>query len=197
MHVPLLLSFLAASALAAEVTIDVTNPVECTRKTQAGDAITVNYRGTLENGEEFDSSYNRAPFQFTLGKGQVIQGWDQGLLNMCIGEKRKLTIPGSLAYGSSRGIGSCKTDCTLLFDTELLGIKGVAKEGPAKEPESEKEEELVSPRQSSLDHVILGFAGLLFVVSGTLFFIRARKAKRAGKGIFGSDKYETVGQHTA
>jgi hypothetical protein len=151
MHLPLLLALLATSALAAEVSIDVTNPVECTRKTQAGDSITVNYRGTLPNGEEFDSSYNRKPFQFQLGAGQVIQGyvhisllltrlrsatigpveislwvtcnslnlmliicrWDQGLLDMCIGEKRKLTIPGSLAYGTSRGIGSCKTDCTL------------------------------------------------------------------------------------
>ena len=75
MRVSVILSLLATSALAAEVTIDVTNAVECTRKTQAGDAITVNYRGTLENGEEFDSSYNRAPFVFTLGKGQVIQGY--------------------------------------------------------------------------------------------------------------------------
>jgi len=75
MHLPLLLALLATSALAAEVTIDITNPVECTRKTQAGDSITVNYRGTLPNGEEFDSSYKREPFQFTLGKGQVIQGY--------------------------------------------------------------------------------------------------------------------------
>jgi FK506-binding protein 2 len=75
MHLPLLLTLLATSALAAEVTIDVTNPVECTRKTQAGDSITVNYRGTLPNGEEFDSSYNRQPFQFQLGTGQVIKGY--------------------------------------------------------------------------------------------------------------------------
>jgi FK506-binding protein 2 len=75
MNLLLLLTLLATSALAAEVTIDITNPVECTRKTQAGDSITVNYRGTLPNGEEFDSSYKREPFQFTLGKGQVIQGY--------------------------------------------------------------------------------------------------------------------------
>jgi FK506-binding protein 2 len=75
MHLPLLLTLLATSAIAAEVTIDVTNPVECTRKTQAGDSITVNYRGTLPNGEEFDSSYNRQPFQFQLGTGQVIKGY--------------------------------------------------------------------------------------------------------------------------
>ena len=64
-------------------------------------------------------------------------------------------------------------------------------------PVEGKPEEKVSPRQSGLDHVILGFAGLLFVVSGTLFFIRARKARRAGKGIFGGEKYESIGQHTA
>ena len=81
----------------------------------------------------------------------------------------------------------------------------MAKEEPTKEAGEEHEHEheheegkaTVSARQSGLDHVILGFAGLLFVVSGTLFFIRARNAKRAGKGIFGGDNYETVGQHTA
>ena len=77
-----------------------------------------------------------------------------------------------------------------MFDTELIAIKGVAKEG------SEKEEDPISPRQNGLDHVILGFAGLLFVVSGVLLFLRARKAGRAGKGIFGRN-YEMVGQHVA
>lgn len=64
----------------------------------------MNYRGTLQSdGTEFDASYNRGqPFEFTLGKGQVIQGWDQGLLDMCIGEGRKLTIPPALAYGNSQ-----------------------------------------------------------------------------------------------
>ena len=75
MRLPLLLTALATSVLATEVGIEVTNPVTCSRKTQAGDSITVNYRGTLPNGEEFDSSYNREPFQFSLGKGEVIQGY--------------------------------------------------------------------------------------------------------------------------
>jgi FK506-binding protein 2 len=78
-----------------------------------------------------------------------------------------------------------------------MGIKGVAKENPAKETESEKEEEHISPRQSGLDHVILGFAGLLFVVSGTLIFFRARKARSAGKGSFGGGNYQMVGQRVA
>jgi hypothetical protein len=73
-----------------------------------------------------------------------------------------------------------------------MGIKGVAKE-----PEPEKEVEEVSPRQSGLDHVILGFAGLLFVVSRTLFIICMRKGKRAGKGIFGGEGYKGVDQWTA
>jgi hypothetical protein len=77
-----------------------------------------------------------------------------------------------------------------------VGIKGVEKE-PEPEPEPEKEVEKVSPRQSGLDHVILGFAGLLFVVSGTLFVIRMRKGKKAGKGIFGGEGYKEVGQREA
>lgn len=76
MRLTLILALLATSALAEEVTIEVTNRVECTRKTQNGDAISVNYRGTLTDGEEFDSSYKRnKPFQFTLGRGQVIKGY--------------------------------------------------------------------------------------------------------------------------
>jgi FK506-binding protein 2 len=73
-----------------------------------------------------------------------------------------------------------------------MGIKGVAMES-----EPEKEVEKVSPRQSAVDHVILGFAGLLFVVSGTLFFLRARKRRQAGKGIFRGGRYEMVGQRAA
>jgi FK506-binding protein 2 len=73
-----------------------------------------------------------------------------------------------------------------------MGIKGVSTD-----PEPEKEEEKVSPRQGVLDHVFLGFAGLLFVVSGTLFFLRARKRRQAGKGIFGGEGYEMVGNRAA
>jgi FKBP-type peptidyl-prolyl cis-trans isomerase len=90
------------TTLAAELGIAVTRPATCTRKTHAGDLISVNYRGTLTDGTPFDNSYDRgAPFEFTLGKGQVIAGWDQGLLDMCIGEARKLTIPPELGYGES------------------------------------------------------------------------------------------------
>lgn len=104
-----LLLFLApaSSAQATSTTsedgleIDVIVPVECSRRSQNGDTIHVHYNGTLEDGTPFDSSYKRAePFTFRLGAHRVIAGWDEGLLNMCIGEERRLTIPPSLAYGN-------------------------------------------------------------------------------------------------
>jgi FK506-binding protein 2 len=86
---------------------------ECTRKTKTGDKVDVHYRGTLEDGTEFDASYNRGqPLSFTVGTGQVIKGWDQGLLDMCPGEKRKLTIQPEWAYGS-RGAGPIPANSVL------------------------------------------------------------------------------------
>lgn len=104
--------------------------VPCTRHTQIGDTIQVHYNGSLQStGVLFDSSYSRdAPFTFTLGKGQVIKGWDEGLQDMCIGEARTLIVPPSLGYGD-RGAGSrIPGGATLVFDTELMGIEGVEKE---------------------------------------------------------------------
>ncbi|KAL5118359.1 Peptidyl-prolyl cis-trans isomerase fpr2 [Pleosporales sp. CAS-2024a] len=108
---------------------EVTLPVECKRKTIAGDKISVHYRGTLESsGTEFDASYNRgAPLDFVVGDGQVIRGWDQGLLDMCPGEKRKLTIQPSWGYGS-RGAGPIPANSVLIFETELVSIAGVSKD---------------------------------------------------------------------
>lgn len=72
----------------------------CSRTSKKGDLLSMHYVGKLEDGSEFDSSVGRGePFEFTLGVGQVIKGWDQGLLDMCEGEKRKLIIPSHLAYG--------------------------------------------------------------------------------------------------
>ena len=90
-----------------------------------GDTLTVNYTGTLQDGTKFDSSLDpgRAPYTFVLGAGQVIAGWDEGLVGMRVGGKRRLTIPPSLAYGS-QGRGSIPPNATLIFDIDLLSIAG-------------------------------------------------------------------------
>ncbi|MCJ1336942.1 Peptidyl-prolyl cis-trans isomerase fpr2 [Bachmanniomyces sp. S44760] len=103
----------------------------CTRPSQPGDTINVHYRGTLAStGAEFDASYNRGqPLSFVVGKGQVIRGWDEGLLGMCVGDKRTLTIPPEFGYGE-KGVGPIPGGSTLVFETELVGIEGVeAEEG--------------------------------------------------------------------
>ena len=112
------------------VKIEVTTPVGCTRPTRSGDKIAVHYKGTLEStGAEFDQSYKRGkPFTFTLGAHQVIRGWEEGLLDMCPGEGRRLTIPSELAYGD-RGIPpTIPGGATLIFETELIDIVGVKQE---------------------------------------------------------------------
>jgi FKBP-type peptidyl-prolyl cis-trans isomerase len=87
------------------------------------DTVSVHYTGTLENGQKFDSSVDRGqPFSFILGVGQVIRGWDLGVLGMKVEEKRKLTIPSELAYGSQGVGGVIPSNATLIFEVELLGI---------------------------------------------------------------------------
>lgn len=89
----------------------------------AGKHIVVNYKGTLIDGTEFDSSYSRGvPFDFDLGAGQVIAGWEQGFSGMKVGGKRKLVIPANLAYGE-RAIGPIPANSTLIFEVELLEVK--------------------------------------------------------------------------
>lgn len=98
-------------------------PEVCTTKSKNGDMLTMHYKGTLQDGTAFDSSYDRdQPFTFQLGVGQVIKGWDQGLKDMCVGEKRKLTIPPHLAYGD-RGAGNViPGGATLTFEVDLINI---------------------------------------------------------------------------
>jgi len=99
------------------------SPGRCGKIAREGDQLTMHYTGKLSNGRKFDSSVDRnKPFQFTLGVGQVIAGWDEGLSGMCVGEKRTLVIPPDLAYGE-QGVGAVIPPCSVLvFDVELLDI---------------------------------------------------------------------------
>ena len=92
-------------------------------ETKDGDTIVVHYKGTLEDGTQFDASYDRGtPFETKIGVGYVIKGWDMGIPGMKVGGKRKLTIPYQLGYGKY-GTGSIPGFATLIFEVELIKIK--------------------------------------------------------------------------
>ncbi|KAJ1896182.1 hypothetical protein LPJ66_004145 [Kickxella alabastrina] len=101
-------------------------PASCPQRTSLGDKISVHYTGKLlSTSEVFDSSLDRKePIEFTVGHGHVIKGWDQGLLNMCIGEKRRLKIPAELGYGKRGSPPVIPASADLVFDTELVAING-------------------------------------------------------------------------
>jgi len=111
-----------------ELKIDVVTKADCDHKSSKGDMLTMHYTGTLEDGSEFDSSVSRNdPFKFQLGVGQVIKGWDEGLLGMCPGEKRKLTIPPHLGYGDTGAGERIPPKSTLIFEVECISVDA----GPA------------------------------------------------------------------
>ncbi|PPS18606.1 hypothetical protein GOBAR_AA01993 [Gossypium barbadense] len=122
-------------------------PKSCEFQAHKGDRIKVHYRGIdldsfvgvlychkwmgkLTDGTVFDSSFERGdPIEFELGSGQVIKGWDQGLLGMCVGEKRKLKIPAKLGYGDHGSPPKIPGGATLVFDTELVAVNGKPSSG--------------------------------------------------------------------
>ncbi|KAF6261260.1 hypothetical protein COO60DRAFT_1637000 [Scenedesmus sp. NREL 46B-D3] len=108
-----------------ELKIETTHkPSKCGKKAKSGDKVSVHYTGKLVNGKQFDSSIPRGqPFDFKLGAGNVIKGWDEGIKGMCIGEKRVLRIPPHMGYGD-RGAGAdIPGGATLVFETELVDIE--------------------------------------------------------------------------
>lgn len=108
----------------SELTVETTKEGTGDRVVKSGDTISVHYTGRLTNGTKFDSSVDRGtPFTFTIGAGQVIKGWDEGLLGMKVGEKRTLTIPADKGYGATGAGGVIPPNATLIFDTELVSIQ--------------------------------------------------------------------------
>merc|ERR1711981_814274 len=102
-------------------------PDSCDKVARNGDMLEMHYTGTLEDGKKFDSSYDRSEsFKFQIGVGQVIKGWEEGVLGMCIGEKRRLVVPPELGYGAQGAGDIIPGGATLFFDVELVG----AEEGP-------------------------------------------------------------------
>jgi len=105
----------------------VSKPEACDRAAKNGDTLSMHYTGTLEDGKKFDSSLDRnEPFKFQIGVGQVIKGWEEGVLGMCIGEKRKLIVPPALGYGDQGAGDIIPGGATLIFDIELIS----AEDGP-------------------------------------------------------------------
>lgn len=99
-------------------------PETCEQKSRNGDILYVHYIGTLTDGTQFDSSWERnQPYRFQIGRGQVIRGCDQGLLDMCVGEIRKVTMPPSYAYGESGIDNVIPPRATLIFEYELMYIE--------------------------------------------------------------------------
>lgn len=106
------------------VDIEIIRQGDGTTYPKTGQTVVVHYTGTLTNGTKFDSSRDRGqPFKFTIGRGDVIKGWDQGLAQMSVGERAKLTCSPDFAYGSRGHPGVIPPNATLIFDVELLRVE--------------------------------------------------------------------------
>ena len=119
-------------------------PDDCKDVAKIGDTLTMHYRGTLAaTGEVFDDSHKRgSPFDFVLGRGMVIRGFDLGAEGMCVGEERRLEIPAELGYGAHGAGGVIPPNADLIFDIELVAIHHPrGKKAPEKKVEKEKTEE--------------------------------------------------------
>jgi len=102
-------------------------PDSCEKVARNGDMLSIHYVGTLESGAKFDSSYDRnEPFKFQVGVGQVIKGWEEGTVGMCVGEKRRLIVPPELGYGDQGAGDIIPGGATLYFEVELIDTE----EGP-------------------------------------------------------------------
>merc|ERR1712062_573068 len=130
----LLMSLLVAATMAEPELKDsglkveyISKPDACDKVARNGDMLSMHYVGTLESGAKFDSSYDRSePFKFQIGVGQVIKGWEEGVLGMCVGEKRKLIVPPALGYGDQGAGDIIPGGATLYFEVELIDTE----EGP-------------------------------------------------------------------
>ncbi|KAI8579095.1 hypothetical protein K450DRAFT_243836 [Umbelopsis ramanniana AG] len=157
---------------------------ECTTRTKTGDKVSMHYTGTLfETGEKFDSSLDRDdPLTFVLGTGRVIQGWDRGLQNMCVGEKRKLVIPPNLAYGDRGAPGAIPPGATLVFEVELVANDPAPDVKPSNPQATDSKQEKVAEKPKTAQDVMQSplFIGstvgmiVLFIV----MFYRATIAER-------------------
>jgi len=106
------------------VTVETTREGDATTFPKPGQTVVVHYTGTLTNGKKFDSSRDRgSPFKFKLGKGEVIKGWDEGVAQMSVGQRAKLTCSPDYAYGAKGYPGVIPPNSTLIFDVELLRVE--------------------------------------------------------------------------
>ncbi|BCM92075.1 FK506-binding protein [Abditibacteriota bacterium] len=120
-------------------------------KAQKGQTVTVNYKGMLLDNTVFDQSYGREPFQFKLGAGEVIAGWDEGVAGIKVGGKRKLIIPSKLGYGAQGAGAAIPPNATLIFEIELLSIEGQDTPAPDQPKQDEPKQDTPTPNQPKQD----------------------------------------------